>query len=400
MMGTAGNRIRVLHVAQPGTGGVAAVVADLVRAQRASGHDVVVACPQHTPLAAGLARAGVPVEPWAATREPGPRLAGETRQLRQIIRRQRPDIVHLHSSKAGLAGRLAVRGRMATVFQPHAWSFLAVDGAMRAASLGWERLSARWADRVLCVSDDERDAAVRNAVRARFCVVPNGIDVARYAPEERAAARARAPFAPLGLRPETPLVVCVGRLCRQKGQDVLLAAWPRVLERVGAARLALVGDGPDEPLIRTLISRDARLGGVLPAGACEDPRPWFHAADLVVLPSRWEGMALVPLEASACARRVVASDVAGVRESLPADRAPWSVVAPDDPSALADAIADALGDLARDPALWQAAERAAAAHARNFHDVTRVARDIELIYNRILADRAACPSRPAGRPLP
>lgn len=388
-MEPADGRLKILHVAQPGSGGVAAVVLDLVRAQQADGHEVAVACPQDTPLASRLARIAVAVEPWAAARSPGPGLLGETLRLRRIVRRRRPDLLHLHSSKAGLVGRLAVRGRIPTVFQPHAWSFVAVDGALRAASLRWEQFATRWADRVVCVSEAEQEIAERNAVRARFDVVPNGIDVDWFQPAQRAAARATAPIAAMGLGPQAPLVVCVGRLCRQKGQDVLLAAWGQVVEQVGAARLALVGDGPDTEHISGLIAAHRTLGGVFLAGATDDPRPWYQAADLVVLPSRWEGMALVPLEASACGRRVVASDVAGVRESLPPERESWSVVAPDDPSALAKAIAGALREFARDPAAWAAAERRATAHARGRHDVTRTTREVGRIYRQTLADRLA-----------
>lgn len=388
-MEPADGRLKILHVAQPGSGGVAAVVLDLVRAQRADGHEVTVACPEDTSLARRLAQAEVTVEPWAAARAPGPSLLSETWRLRRIVRRWRPDLVHLHSSKAGLAGRLAVRGRIATVFQPHAWSFVAVDGALRTASLNWERFATRWADRVVCVSVEEREIAERNSVRARFDVVPNGIDVDRFRPVERAAARATAPVAAMGLGPRAQLVVCVGRLCRQKGQDVLLAAWSQVSDQVGAARLALVGDGPDAERISALITADRKLGGVFLAGAAEDPRPWYQAADLVVLPSRWEGMALAPLEASACGRRVVASDVAGVRESLPPERESWSVVAPGDPSALAKAIAGALYDRTHDRAAWAAAERNATAHARCRHDVTRTTREVGRIYSQTLADGSA-----------
>ena len=68
----------------------------------------------------------------------------EARALAGLIGSLAPDLVHLHSSKAGLAGRLALRGRRTTVFQPHAWSFEAVHGAVRAAGIAWERLAARW----------------------------------------------------------------------------------------------------------------------------------------------------------------------------------------------------------------------------------------------------------------
>ncbi|EST37222.1 hypothetical protein N566_14195, partial [Streptomycetaceae bacterium MP113-05] len=120
--------LTVLHVAQPVDGGVARVVVDLVRAQVRSGIKAVVACPPHGGLAAAAAAHGAEVHPWNAGREPDVRLPGETAQAARLVRRTAPDLVHVHSAKAGLAVRLAVRGRTPTVFQPHAWSFEAVTG--------------------------------------------------------------------------------------------------------------------------------------------------------------------------------------------------------------------------------------------------------------------------------
>jgi glycosyltransferase involved in cell wall biosynthesis len=106
--------------------------------------------------------------------------------------------------------------------------------------------------------------------------------------------------------------VCVGRLSEQKGQDVLLRAWPAVRARVPTARLALVGDGPWRERLRAVADDH-----VLFAGNSADPRDWYASSDVVVVPSRWEGMALVPLEAGASARSVVITDVPGARDAVP-----------------------------------------------------------------------------------
>ncbi|MCF2435668.1 glycosyltransferase [Streptomyces thinghirensis] len=87
---------------------------------------------------------------WPATRSPGPALVSEVRRLARVIEDVRPDLVHAHSAKAGLAARLAVRGRVPTVFQPHAWSFEAVGGAGAALALGWERWGVRGGRRGRC----------------------------------------------------------------------------------------------------------------------------------------------------------------------------------------------------------------------------------------------------------
>ncbi|NEB12191.1 glycosyltransferase family 4 protein, partial [Streptomyces coelicoflavus] len=252
-----GSRPRVLHLTQPVDGGVARVVTDLTRAQLAAGMRVAVACPDGN-LADRLRSLGADVRNWPATRSPGPALVPEVRRLVRVLEDVRPDLVHAHSAKAGLAGRLAVRGRIPTVFQPHAWSFEAVGGAAGLLALGWERWAARWAARTVCVSEAERLRGVRAGLRGPWSVVPNGIDLTRFdtdAPGETPAPEdpdnPGGPADPSGVRlrhgigPDAPLAVCVGRLCRQKGQDLLLSAWEAVRVRVPGARLMLVGDGPD-----------------------------------------------------------------------------------------------------------------------------------------------------------
>ena len=284
------------------------MVVGLVTDQVAAGWEVSAACPPDGPLAARLGQAGAEVHAWPATRPAGPAVLDETRRLGRLIAQARPDVVHLHSAKAGLAGRLALRGRRPTVFSPHAWSFEAVAGPLYRASLAWERYAARWTDRIVCVSEQERERGQSLGIRGRFEVVRNGVDVAWFhAGDDADRSRAREQLR----LPERPTVVCVGRLCWQKGQDLLIAAWPRVVAAVPGARLVLVGDGPDDAALR-----GAATEGVLFAGPCFDPQPWYACADVVALPSRWEGMPLTLLEAMACARCVVAADAGGVREAI------------------------------------------------------------------------------------
>ncbi|MEU1280163.1 glycosyltransferase family 4 protein [Streptomyces sp. NPDC005805] len=373
------SRLTVFHLVQPVEGGVARVVTDLVRAQAHAGARPVVACPPTGPLAAAAAEAGARVHPWTAGRSPGPGLAREVLTAARLVREVRPHLVHVHSAKAGLAGRLAVRGRVPTVFQPHAWSFDAVEGREARLALTWERYGTRWSTRTLCVSDSERRAGERAGIRARWSVIRNGVDPALFAEDSdgtrRTAARARLPV-PGGLPDGVPLVVCVGRLCRQKGQDVLLRAWPAVVGRAPAARLVLVGDGPEADRLRAFAPP-----GVVFAGAQGDIRPWLYAADTVVLPSRWEGMALAPLEAMACGRPVVLTDVSGARESLPPGHEPYALVPPEDPAALAAALVRLLAQ----PGLARDLGRRAAAYVRATGDVSRTADAVLGLYQELLS---------------
>ncbi|MFP5021573.1 glycosyltransferase [Pseudonocardia phyllosphaerae] len=327
--------MKVLHVSQPVETGVPGVVLALAADERARGHDVHVACPPGPGLADTAAAAGATHHAWAARRAPGPWVADEAARLGRIVRDVDPDVVVLHSAKAGLAGRIAVRGRIPTVLAPHAWSFEAVHGAVAAAVLAGERALARWTDRTVCVSEEERARGVDAGIDGPFTVVPNGVDTDRFAPADRAAARAE-----LGVA-DRPTVVCVGRFAEQKGHDLLLDAWPAVLDRGPDAQLLLVGDGP---LRADIELAAARTSGVHLLGARTDVARWLATADVVAAPSRWEGASLVSLEAMAAGRPVVGFDVGGLADSVGETGA---ALRPGDVDGLARALADRLADPAR-----------------------------------------------------
>lgn len=380
---------RVLHVSMPTDAGVARVVVGYVAEQVAGGYAVSVACPEQGWLAAAASAAGAQVIRWPATRSPGVRVPDETARLARIIARADPDVVHLHSAKAGLAGRLALRGRRPTVFQPHAWSFLAGPGPVRAAAMRWERFAARWTDILLCVSDGERLAGLGRGVRAPYRVVHNGVDPDEWSVatgNDRIAARDR-----LGLPADGPLAVCVGRLCAQKGQADLLAAWPVVLSSAPDAHLVLVGDGPDRLLLE---QRASRTRGVTLAGERRDVADWMAAADLVVVPSRWDGMALVVIEALARARCVVATAAAGAADALPPSA---GVVVPlGDPLAFAQEIVVRLVDPARRDAEGTVGRR----HVEHHLDQATSARAVMSLYDQVISCRPVSSAPAAGSVVP
>jgi glycosyltransferase involved in cell wall biosynthesis len=347
-------RLTVLHASHTGEGGVGACVGGLVDDQVGRGWRVVVATEPGSELARRAAVSGAEHVPWVATRNPTLRLVGEIRRLRQIVDSTRPDVVHLHSSKAGLCGRLSIRRRLPTLFQPHGWSFEAVDGALERIVVGWERLGARWADAIISVSEGERTRGLARGIRGRYRVIPNGVDITRFAQAgepDRSAARER-----LGLGAQ-PLVVCVGRLSRAKGQDVLVESWATVRREVPEAELALVGDGEGMEELRRRADPSIRL-----VGHRDDVMDWLAASDVVAVPSRWEGMSLGMLEAMATGRSLVVTDVPGAREAVDGTGA---IVPSEDPAALAAAIAERL----LDPTKRQIEGTAAAERARDNHDL-------------------------------
>jgi len=293
-----------LHISQPGSAGVARVAIEQATYEAKRGWDVHIACPSDSWLALEATQRGLGHVPWESERSPVRGVVTESSQLSRLIERLEPDLVHLHSAKAGMIGRLVVRRRIPTIFQPHAWSFDALSGPPAALATRWEALALkRWTSHLVCVSERERSGLAAARSEGNVTVVPNGVDLEYWRPMDRLAARQK-----LGIPKDVRVVVCVGRLSRQKGQDRLLLAWPRIRSRVPDAELYIVGTG-------SFSSHQAAQPGVFVVGEA-DPRPYYASADVVAVPSRWEGMALAPIEAIACGRHVVSFEVAGIKETL------------------------------------------------------------------------------------
>ncbi len=373
--------LSILHVSQPTDGGVAGYVSDVAADQTARGWNVVVASPPWDDFGARIAATGARHVEWTAGRAPGPGAFLDARRLARIVAEEKPALVHLHSSKAGLAGRLALRGALPTVFQPHAWSFEAVRGPLRWLALAWEKRAAPWGT-TLCVSEAERRLGEEQGIRGDWRVIRNGVDLEEWheaSTDDRSAARSS-----LQLE-DRPTVVCIGRLCRQKGQDVLLEAWPEIEARVPGAQLVLVGDGPDADALRRAAGPSVRL-----VGRRDDVGSWLAAADVVAQPSRWEGMAIGMLEAMATGRSIVASNVAGAEEALDGDAG--ALVPPEDAAALAGAVAERL----LDPARAVAEGARARARVEQSHDLRATTDALAGLYEELLR----VPSSSTGRTIP
>ncbi len=173
----------------------------------------------------------------------------------------------------------------------------------------------------------------------RMHVVPNAVDHALFVPREQNACRAA-----LGLDPERPLAVFLGRAIEMKGAHDLLEAASRVREIEPAFQVAFVGTWSlDTATPPTRYEDDTRAAMMLREGAPQDELPlWLCAADVVVVPSRYEGFGLVALEALACARPLVLSRAGGLPEVVPDEVGTF--VTPGDPASLASGIRAVLAE--------------------------------------------------------
>lgn len=299
---------RILHITQSSApGGIQRLLRELVPLQVEHGLMVGLAAPGSVGLNEALRAGGATVFDWSARRGASASLAAELRQLRHIIAAFEPDVVHLHSSKAGLIGRLAYRGP--AVFQPQAWSFQHVPAPIKPLIVGWEWLSQFLVSVTVCSSLDEQREGQRLHIGRRSAVIENGIDLRRF-PQLDARDRAQA-RRELGIPMGTPMVLCAARLCRQKGQDILLEAWEDVRRAVPEAVLFMVGSGPTEQRLKR-----ADRPGVVWEPWQSDISRYLAACNVVAMPSRWEGMSFGLIEALASGRCVVATSATAMAENI------------------------------------------------------------------------------------
>jgi glycosyltransferase involved in cell wall biosynthesis len=269
-------------------------------------------------------------------------------RLRRLLASHAPDVVHAHGLRAGAVTALAL-GR-APRQQPPAMVVTVHNAAPAgvvpgAVYLTLERLTARRADAVLCVSADL--AGRMRRVGARDIALATVPAPPAATPSAEAIARARADMDAAG----RPIVLAVGRLTPQKGFDVLLEAMITLRGRDPAALLLIVGEGP----------LGARLAVRSRAAGCDarflglrtDVPALLAAADVVAVPSRWEGQPLIVQEALRAGRPLVASRVGGIPDLTGEDAA--LLVPPDDPGQLASAVLAVLDDRTLASALAAAA---------------------------------------------
>ena len=336
--------LRILHVSEVHWGGVVTLLQHFVSQQVEAGHEVHVLAPDPLFSTKDALDERVTTHRWSVRRADPVALAGGARQLRRLVAELQPDVVHLHSFFAGMLGRLpgglSGLGRSAVVYQPHAWSDkLSPRASVTAAVRSVERRAAGRTSLLVANCRDELNRGTEFGVTTPGRPIGVTVDLERFRPptaQERQEARAA-----LGLDDQRVALV-LGRLARQKGQDLLLPAWER--DHPGDTVLALVGPG-DVAFVQGPAGQEWGRSVIAPGGT-DDVRPWLWAADVLVLSSRYETVALVVAEAMATGLPVVSTAVDGVREVLlEGDEPPaGAVVALDDMAGLVREVSRRLDD--------------------------------------------------------
>jgi glycosyltransferase involved in cell wall biosynthesis len=373
---------RVVEVLATSAGGVGTHVRTIVPAITAAGASVGVCGAPATEQLFGFSAVGADFSPVGISSGLAP--VADSRAVAQLRRATAgADLVHAHGLRAGLvaavARRLSGERQRPLVLTLHN-ALQESSGPRQRLLRAVEGLTIRGADLVLAVSSDLADNARRLGARD-VRVVP------ALAPPLPPADRTRAEVRDeLGLDEGRPLVVAVGRLHPQKGYDVLLdavARWEREGRLHPAPLVAIAGDGPLEAELAQRI-RTERLP-ILLLGRRSDVADLLGAADLCVLPSRWEGSPFTAQEALRAGTPLVSTRAGGIPELVGAGA---ELVPVGDAAALADAVVRVLGDHAVATGLAGAGRRQAAV----WPDEAAAGRRIVAVYRELLGPPGDGPS--------
>ena len=239
------------------------------------------------------------------------------KELRNLIKKEKPEILHLHGTRAATWGRLAViglRNKPQIIYTLHGFHLPRRDFFVRWFLLGLERFLNQWTDVLICVSEADKNLVKKYKTISfpKIKVIKNGIDIDKFQISQEGIEKTKKE-----LKLEDNFILCsVGRLHPPKDVSTILRGLKLVISEIPNLKLLTVGDGP----FRDSLERETKGLGLKKyvdfLGFREDIPTLINLSDIIILSTRWEGLPLAPLEAGASKKPIIASDVEGVREAV------------------------------------------------------------------------------------
>jgi glycosyltransferase involved in cell wall biosynthesis len=319
-------------------------------------------------------------------------------RLRRHMRQGRYDIVHTHTAKGGILGRLAARSARIPIIV-HTLHGSTFHGALHPLQYGlyWllEKVTASFTDRIISVGEDLKDRYVRAGISSaeRYDVIRSGMDLTQFWEAAAMDAGKRAEVRrSLGVPAEAPLVGKVARLEERKGYRYFLDMAERVLQRVPDAHFVGVGAGEQLEFLGTEAARRGLASRVHFPGFRQDIADVLACLDVLVLSSLWEGLPRVLVQAAACGVPAVTFDIEGAREVVK-EGVNGFVVPSKDVGQLADRVASLLAD----PARARAMGVAGSGLVHQGWTVESMVRDISAVYDTLSSIRGGSSPAPDQR---
>lgn len=301
------NKIRILHVAQA-AGGVDRYIRMLLKYLDKDKFENILVCSQdfHKEDYNDLVDYFEQIE---MTRAIGGSDLKAIKAVRKLIRKYNPDIVYAHSSKAGAIARVADIGlKNHCVYNPHGWAFnMRCSARKKAMYMAIERAAAPFCDKIICISDAEKQSALDKKICRddKLQVIFNGVDIDAYENGVHGAVKRE----DLNIPDDAFVVGMVGRMSPQKAPDVFAKMAKQVKDEVPNAHFIIVGNGNQEAEIKKYAEDNGFSDRLHITGWVDNPMSYVELFDVACLLSRWEGFGLALPEYMMAGKPIVASRV-------------------------------------------------------------------------------------------
>jgi len=235
-------------------------------------------------------------------------------QIHKILKVLKPDIVYLHSSKAGAIGRIALLFNFKTkiIYNAHGWYFNAQIGAKKKKIFTIiEKILALKVDQIINISKSEYETAIENKIAnsKKMCIIENGIDFSKFEGCEQYREETRTKY---NIKKEDIVIGVVGRLTEQKDPLTSIKAFNELYKKNKNVKLMFVGSGELEENVKEYSKQNGLDENIIITGWVENVEKYIPAFDIAILPSKWEGFGLAIIEYMACNKPIVASNIGGI----------------------------------------------------------------------------------------
>lgn len=301
------NRIRVVHIAQA-AGGVEQYIKMLLKYMDSTKFENILIASKdyHAENYVNLVDSFEQID---MSRAIGMNDLKAARKVRTLIKQYNPNIVYAHSSKAGAIARVADLGlKNHLIYNPHGWAFnMKCPETKRKLYTAIERVAAPFCDRIICISEAERESALdkRICTDSKLQVIFNGVDIEAYKQKKHRKINKAALSIPTGAF----VVGMVGRISSQKAPDVFIRAAKLIKQEIPEAQFIIVGSGEMENEVKEYAKENELNDCLHITGWVDDPLDYVELFDVACLLSRWEGFGLVLPEYMMAGKPIVASNV-------------------------------------------------------------------------------------------
>ena len=237
-------------------------------------------------------------------------------KVRKVLKQVKPDIVYLHSSKAGAIGRIALAFNFCAkiLYNAHGWYFNAQISEKKKKIFALiEKILAVKTNKIINISKSEYDSALRwkIAPERKMCIIENGIDFSKFQNSDGLRTETRKKY---DIKDEEIVIGVVGRLSEQKDPMTMIKAFELLAKEKNNIKLMYVGSGELEEEVIKYAKEKNILEKIMITGWVNNVEKYIPAFDIAVLPSKWEGFGLVLIEYMACNKPIVGTNLGGIAD--------------------------------------------------------------------------------------